>query len=158
MQNNVLPELDSTDRAIVATLQRDGRVTNIELAEAVHLSPSACLRRVKRLDELGVIERFTMLVNRRAIGKGTDVFVEITLTSQREDLLDEFEQAVELLPDVLSCHLMSGDADYLVRVAVGDVADFERLHREHLAQLPGVARLRSSFALRKVCERTELEL
>jgi Lrp/AsnC family transcriptional regulator, leucine-responsive regulatory protein len=158
MQNNVLPELDSTDRAIVATLQRDGRVTNIELAEAVHLSPSACLRRVKRLDELGVIDQFTMLVNRRAIGKGTDVFVEITLTSQREDLLDEFEQAVELLPDVLSCHLMSGDADYLVRVAVGDVADFERLHREHLAQLPGVARLRSSFALRKVCERTELEL
>ena len=126
----------------------------MDLAEAVHLSPSACLRRVRRLEEDGYIERYVALLDPQRVGLGTDVFVEITLASQAEDVLDAFERAVAERPEVMSCHLMAGEFDYLVHVVVSDVAAYEVLHRTHLAQLPGVARMVSSFALRPVCART----
>ena len=146
--------LDRVDRAILALLQEDGRAANVDLAEAVHLSPSACLRRVRRLEEDGYIERYVALLDPQRVGLGTDVFVEITLASQAEDVLDAFERAVAERPEVMSCHLMAGEFDYLVHVVVSDVAAYEVLHRTHLAQLPGVARMVSSFALRPVCART----
>ncbi len=146
--------LDHVDRAILALLQEDGRAANVDLAEAVHLSPSACLRRVRRLEEDGYIERYVALLDPQRVGLGTDVFVEITLASQAEDVLDAFERAVAERPEVMSCHLMAGEFDYLVHVVVSDVAAYEVLHRTHLAQLPGVARMVSSFALRPVCART----
>jgi Lrp/AsnC family transcriptional regulator, leucine-responsive regulatory protein len=155
---DIVSDLDSIDRVLLNQLQMDTRLSNVELAELVHLSPSACLRRVRRLEDDGFIAAYVMLINRRAIGRATDVFVEISLTSQREDLLDEFERAIATHPEIVSCHLMSGDSDYLVRVAVADVAGYERVHREVLAQLPHVARLKSSFALRAVCERTAHQL
>jgi len=133
-------------------------MANVDLAEAVHLSPSACLRRVRRLEEGGSIDRYVALVDPSAIGLGTDVFVEITLIGQDEGTLEEFERAVSDRPEIMSCHLMAGDFDYLVRVVVRDVADYEVLHRTHLAQLPGVARMVSSFALRPICDRTAVPL
>ena len=150
--------LDHVDRAILRLLQEDGRMANVDLAEAVHLSPSACLRRVRRLEEGGSIDRYVALVNPSAVGLGTDVFVEITLSGQDEGTLEEFERAVSERPEIMSCHLMAGGFDYLVHVVVRDVADYEVLHRTHLAQLPGVARMVSSFALRPICDRTAVPL
>lgn len=156
--NQAKNDLDHVDRAILRLLQQDGRMANVDLAEAVHLSPSACLRRVRRLEEGGSIDRYVALVDPSAIGLGTDVFVEITLIGQDEGTLEEFERAVSDRPEIMSCHLMAGDFDYLVRVVVRDVADYEVLHRTHLAQLPGVARMVSSFALRPICDRTAVPL
>ena len=151
-------EPDATDRLLLAMLQADGRVTNAALAEGVHLSPSACLRRVRRLEEIGVITGYVAVLDRSLIGRGTSVFVEITLTSQHEDRLKEFEAVVVAVPEVLSCHLMAGNSDYLLHVAADDVADYERIHKTHLARLPHVAQLRSSFALRTVCDRKAHDL
>jgi Lrp/AsnC family leucine-responsive transcriptional regulator len=150
--------LDHTDRRILEQLQIDGRISNVDLAVRVHLSPSACLRRVRRLEDEGVIESYVMLVNQATIGRPTNVFVEITLQSQSEEALDAFERAVAGCPDVMECYLMAGDGDYLLRVAAADVADYERIHRMHLSRLPGVARIRSSFGLRTVCKKTAFQL
>lgn len=153
-----LTAVDHVDRAILTMLQQDGRMANVDLAEAVHLSPSACLRRVRRLEEAGVIDRYAALLDPSRVGLGTDVFVEITLIGQDEATLDAFELAVAERPEIMSCHLMAGDFDYLVHVVVRDVAGFEVLHRTHLAQLPGVTRMVSSFALRPICDRTAVPL
>ena len=154
----MLSDLDTVDRTLLTILQTDARITNAALAEQVHLSPSACLRRVRRLEEAGVITGYVAVLDRSMIGRGTSVFVEITLTSQHEDLLDEFEAQVAVVPEVLSCHLMAGNSDYLLHVAADDVSDYERIHKSHLVRLPHVAQLRSSFALRTVCDRKAHEL
>jgi len=156
--NNAQSSLDAVDRAILSLLQDDGRLANVDLADRVNLSPSACLRRVRRLEEEGFINQYVALIDPSKVGMGTNVFVEITLSSQAEDALDAFEAAVTARPEIMSCHLMAGDFDYLLRVVIDDVADYEALHRTHLAQLPGVARLVSSFALRPVCDRTAYPL
>ena len=150
--------LDRTDRAILHELQLDGRISNVKLAERVNLSESACLRRVKLLEETGVIEGYMMLINQAAVGLPGNVFVEITLNRQQREDLDAFEASVSLVPEVMECYLMSGDYDYLLRVAVADASDYERIHHEQLTTLPGVARVRSSFALRAVKEKTELPI
>lgn len=147
--------LDDIDRSVLTELQADGRMTSAEIGARVGLSPSSALRRIRRLEEDGVIDRYVMLVDPAAIGRSVSVFVEVSLDSQAEDLLDEFEAAIAQTPEVMSCHLMAGDADYLVHVVCVDVADYERIHRQHLASLPHVARLRSSFAIRQVCQRTD---
>ena len=150
--------LDRTDRAILHELQLDGRISNVKLAERVNLSESACLRRVKLLEETGVIEGYMMLINQAAVGLPGNVFVEITLNRQQREDLDAFEASVSLVPEVMECYLMSGDYDYLLRVTVADASDYERIHHEQLTTLPGVARVRSSFALRAVKEKTELPI
>ena len=147
-------DLDRTDVAILNLLQADGRMTNADLAEAIHLSASATLRRVRRLEESGVIHRYVMLIDPARIGLPTSVFVEISLSSQQEGVLDEFEARVVEIPEVMSCHLMAGQADYLLHVVCADVADYERIHRSQIAQLPGVATLRSNFAIRTVSNPT----
>ena len=157
-KDHAVVELDGTDKVILTYLQQNGRMTNADLAGAIHLSPSATLRRVRRLEEEGVIEKYVMLVNPSAIGRPTSVFVEMTLASQHEDVLDRFEELVVQIPEVISCHLMAGTADYLIHVVCADVADYERIHRAHLAQLPGIAQLHSSFAIRTVTERTAYSL
>lgn len=150
--------LDFVDSSILDALQADGRITNADLADRVGLSPSACHRRVRRLESEGVIERYVALVDRSLVGRGVSVFVEVSLESQRESLLDEFETQIALVPHVQSCHLMAGNADYLVHVTCTDVADYETIHREYLAGLPGVIRIRSSFAIRTVTDTTALDL
>ena len=151
-------KLDRTDQALIAELQRDGRLTNRELAERVHLSESACLRRVRALEEAGVIDRYAALVNQSKVGLPGNVFVSITLNRQEQADLRAFEEAVRRVPEVMECYLMTGQQDYLLRVVVSDPADFERLHSQHLTRLPGVARVQSSFALRTVRKSTELPM
>lgn len=151
-------EFDRIDRRILQLLQEDGRLTNAALAEKVALSPSATLRRVQRLEAEGVIAGYTALIDPEATGRATNVFIEVTLGSQREDALNAFEQAVRDCTDILECHLMSGGSDYLLRVAVRNTQDYERIHKQHLSRFPNVARIRSSFALRTVCKRTVIEL
>lgn len=151
-------ELDPLDYEILKCLQGDGRITSTDLADQVGLSASATSRRVRRLERSGVIDRYVMIVNPSAIGREVSVFVEIALDSQAEDRLDAFESAIRNTPEVMSCHLMAGEFDYLVHVACVDVADYERVHRQHLAQLPHVSRLRSSFAIREVCERSDYSI
>lgn len=150
--------LDGVDRSILDILQHDGRITNSDLAATVGLSPSACHRRVRQLESDGIIEGYAALVSRDAIERSVSVFVEVSLESQREDVLDAFEQEIRKVPDVMSCHLMAGNADYLIHVTCRDVADYEAIHREHIAVLPGVTRLRSSFAIRTVTDTTALPL
>ena len=148
--------LDATDRRILAVLQKEGRITNADLSERVNLSPSACHRRVQQLEEAGYIDKYVALLNTRKMGKPTTVFVEITLQSQAEDLLDAFEREVARVPDILECHLMAGTADYLLKVMAEDTEDFARIHRQHLSRLPGVRQMQSSFALRTVVQTTAL--
>ena len=150
--------LDRTDRAILYELQMDGRISNVRLAEQVNLSESACLRRVKLLEEAGVIGGYAMLISQAAVGLPGNVFVEIALNRQRREDQDAFEAALVRVPEVMECYLMSGEYDYLLRVVVADAADYERIHHEQLTSLPGVARVRSSFALRAVTKRTELPI
>lgn len=157
-QNLRMEPPDATDVAILEILQEDGRITNADLAARVSLSASACLRRVRRLEDDGVIDRYVALVRTESVGRPTSVFVEISLSSQREEELDAFEDAIRATPEVMECHLMAGDADYLVKVQCADVADYERIHRHYLAVLPGVTRLRTSFALRTVLATTSLDL
>jgi DNA-binding Lrp family transcriptional regulator len=149
-------KLDRTDRTILAELQRDGRLSNRELAEKVHLSESACLRRVRALEEAGVIDRYAALISQSKVGLPGNVFVSITLNRQEQADLAAFEEAVKRVPEVMECYLMTGAQDYLLRVVVSDAADFERLHSQHLTRLPGVARVQSSFALRTVRKSAEL--
>lgn len=151
-------DLNTTDRALLNQLQHDASLNNNELADRIGLSPSATLRRVKRLEADGIIARQVILLDPATIDRGTTVFVEISLASQEETMLDAFEAAVVDSPDVMACHLMAGDADYIVQVACADVADYERIHRTHLAMLPGVTRIRSSFSLRTVANRTAFDL
>ncbi|MBT0959279.1 Lrp/AsnC family transcriptional regulator [Alphaproteobacteria bacterium KMM 3653] len=149
-------ELDSTDRRILTVLQRDGRMSNADLSERISLSPSACHRRVQRLEESGLIAGYVALLDARLLGLPTTVFVEIRLSGQTDEVLDGFEKAVARVPEVLECHLMAGTADYLLKVVARDTDDFARLHRRHLANLPGVLQIQSSFALRRVLKTTAL--
>ncbi|WP_037316872.1 Lrp/AsnC family transcriptional regulator [Ruegeria halocynthiae] len=148
--------LDTTDRKILAALQRDGRMSNAELSEQVNLSPSACHRRVQRLEVDGYIRKYVALLDARKMNVPTTVFVEITLQGQAEELLDAFEKAVARIPDVLECHLMAGTADYILKVVAENTEDFARIHRQYLSRLPGVAQMQSSFALRTVFKTTAL--
>ena len=150
--------LDEIDRRILRAVQRDGRMSNAEVSEIVHLSPSACHRRVQRLEKDGYIIDYVALLDARKVGVPTTVFVEITLQGQADEILDAFEKAVARIPDVLECHLMAGTADYLLKVVAEDTDDFARIHRQYLARLPGVGQMQSSFALRTVCKTTALPI
>jgi Lrp/AsnC family transcriptional regulator, leucine-responsive regulatory protein len=142
-------ELDRYDRAILRLLQQDARITNTALASKVSLSESACLRRVRALEESGIIEGYTALIDQHKAGFPVNVFVSITLDRQSQPGLEAFEGAVRKVPEVMECYLMTGEHDYLLRLVVADMADFERLH-QHLTRLPSVARVQSSFAMRIV--------
>ena len=150
------PRLDETDGRILQALQQRGRLSNADLAEQINLSPSACHRRVQRLEAEGIIRGYVALVDPRKVGRPTTVFVEITLSGQADEVLDAFEKAVARVPDVLECHLMAGSADYLLKVVANDTEDFARIHRRYLATLPGVQQMQSSFALRTVRQTTAL--
>lgn len=149
-------QLDDIDRRLLRALQRKGRMSNGELSEHANLSPSACHRRVQRLEKQGVIRDYVALLDARKLDMPTTVFVEITLQGQTEEVMDAFEKAVARIPDVLECHLMAGTADYMLKVVAENTDDFARIHRQHLARLPGIAQMQSSFALRTVFKTTAL--
>jgi Lrp/AsnC family transcriptional regulator, leucine-responsive regulatory protein len=144
------------DRRILTVLQKSGRMSNADLSERVHLSPSACHRRVQRLEKDGYIRDYVALVDPRRIGLPTTAFVEITLSGQADELLEAFEREVARVPEVLECHLMAGKSDYLLKVVAQDTDDFARIHRQKLVRLPGVQGMQSSFALRTVFKTTAL--
>ncbi len=150
--------LDAIDRKILVELQRDGRLTNNDLAERVGLSPSPCLRRVKRLEEDGVIARYVALVDPLAMGLEITVFVRVALERQEASELDRFERAIARWPEVLECYLMTGEADYQIKVVARSLAEFESFLREKLTKVPGIAKIQSSFAFRPVTYRTELPI
>lgn len=151
-------DLDPTDIRILKALQKKGRISNADLSEAVNLSASACHRRVQRLEQEGFIKDYVALLDARKIGMPSTVFVEITLQTQADEVLEAFEAAVRRVPAVLECHLMAGKADYILKVVAEDTEDFARIHRQYLTRLPGVAQMQSSFALKTVFKTTALPL
>nr|WP_176596352.1 Lrp/AsnC family transcriptional regulator [Sphingobium sp. 15-1] len=150
--------LDDLDRRMLAELQADGRMTNLELSEKVGLSPSPCLRRLKQLEAQGVITRYVALVDPDQLGLGVTAFVRIRLDQQDDRHLTIFEEAVAQFPEVMECYLMSGDSDYQLRLVVEDLKAFENFLRYKLTRIEGVSQLTTSFALRPVVYKTALPI
>src|SRR5262249_36932460 len=147
---NLDNRMDSVDLRILLELQRDAKLTNVELARRVHLSPSPCLTRVRSLEKAGVIRRYVTLLDPRAIGLGVSVFMQITLEKQHAEVLARFEEAIQRIPEIMECYLIAGSADYLLRVVVPDVAALNDFIANTLGKIPGVANIRSSFTLKQV--------
>lgn len=150
--------LDTVDFRILDELQKDGSLSNVELARRVHLSPSPCLARVKALEANGTINRYVALVNASALGLGLNVFINISLRTQSKQALADFEQHIAVHDEVMECYLMTGDSDYLIRVAVADMAALERFILDQLTPIPGLEKIRTSFTLKQVRYKTALPL
>lgn len=150
--------LDEIDRKILKHLQDEARISNADLADRVGLSPAPCLRRVRSLEDHGLIKKYVTLLDPAALDLAVTVFVQISLDLQVEDRLEIFERAINRCPEVLECYLMTGDADYLVRVVVPDVAAYERFLKDVLTRVDGVAGIKSSFALKQVKYSTVLPI
>ncbi|MEP5765273.1 MAG: Lrp/AsnC family transcriptional regulator [Halieaceae bacterium] len=154
-----MPDIDRIDRRIIAELQHDGGLSNLELSERVGLSPSPCLRRVKQLEEAGIIRRRVTIMDQEALGLSLTVFVQVSLGNQVPGMLEHFEEKVATYPEVLECSLVTGsDADYLLKAVIPDMSHYERFLLRELNQIDGVSHIRTSFALRRVVNRTELPL
>jgi len=149
-------ELDAIDRRILTAIQTNARMRNVDLAEAVGLSASPCLRRVKRLEDAGVIRDYVTLVDQQAVGLPVSIFISVTLERQVEKALEEFEATIRSWPEVMECYLMTGDADYLLRVVTADLSAYERFLMDRLTRVTGVAAIKSSFSLKQVVYRTAL--
>ena len=159
MRNEAVAEkLDAIDRAILRVLQVEGKLSNVELAERVHLSPSACLRRVKALEDSGVIDQYVALLNPKAVGQAGTSFTIVNLEKLTQKAMGAFEQAVRDVPEVLDCFYVAGTNDYLLRFTYNDAADLERLHLDVLERLPGVVRSNSMLVLRTVKKTTALDI
>ena len=150
--------LDKIDLRILHHMQEDARLTNVELAERVGLSPSPCLRRLRRLEDDGVIHGYMTFVDQTKVGLPVSVFVSVALKEQSEAAIEEFEAAVAALPEVMECYLMTGTSDYHLRVVTLNLADYERFLKHHLTRIPAIASIQSSFALKQVIYRAALPL
>ncbi|HLK71179.1 MAG TPA: Lrp/AsnC family transcriptional regulator [Steroidobacteraceae bacterium] len=150
--------LDRTDRRILRELQQAARLSNAALAERIGLSESACLRRVRLLEQAGVIERYTAVLNAVRVGMTVSFIVRITLRGQTDRDLEAFERAAAVVPEITECDLTTGESDYVLRVVAHDAEDFERLHSKVLTKLPGVARVDSSFVLRSIVKSAGLPI
>jgi Lrp/AsnC family transcriptional regulator, leucine-responsive regulatory protein len=149
--------LDAIDQRILSALQKDGRLSNVQLADKAGLSESACLRRVRLLEQNGIIDKYVMLVDQAAIGKPGNVFVRVTLEGQQKEKLQHFETEIVKVKEVMECYLMSGDSDFLLRIVVRDNEDYMRIHNR-LTGIPEVLRVQSSFALKTVVKKTEMPI
>ena len=150
--------LDAIDRRILERLQHDGRLSNADLAEQVGLSSSPCWRRVKALEEAGVIKGYAAQLDAKSVGLSVNVFMSVSLSTQVEKALKDFERAAAERPEVMECYLMTGDSDYLIRVMLPDIAALERFILEQLTPIPGIEKIRSSFTLKQVRYKTALPL
>ncbi len=150
--------LDSVDIRILRELQQDGSLSNADLAKRVHLTPSPCLARVRALESSGVIDRYVALAKPAALGLGLNVFISISLRAQNKEALAVFEQRIAEHDEVMECYLMTGESDYLIRVAVTDIGALEKFILEQLTPIPGIEKIRSSFALKQVRYKTALPL
>jgi len=151
-------KLDTIDIRILNELQNDSSHSNVELAKRVHLSPSPCLMRVKALKDKGVIRNYVALADPKLLGLGLNVFISISLKEQSKQALGDFEQRISEHDEVMECYLMTGDSDYLIRVAVADMGALEKFILEQLTPIPGIEKIRSSFALKQVRYKTALPL
>ena len=151
-------KLDPIDIRILNELQNDSSHSNVELAKRVHLSPSPCLMRVKALKDKGVIRNYVALADPKILGLGLNVFISISLKEQSKEALSQFEQRISEHDEVMECYLMTGDSDYLIRVAVADMGALEKFILEQLTPIPGIEKIRSSFALKQVRYKTALPL
>ena len=151
-------KISAVDAKILHRLQNNARISNVDLARAVGLSPSPCLRRVRALEDSGLIRSYATLLEPAALGLDVSVFVRVSLEKQVEKALERFETAVMKRSEVMECYLMTGDSDYLLRVVVPDIESFERFLLDHLTRIPGVASIKSSFALKQVKYGTALPL
>lgn len=156
MAKNKSHPLDAIDVRILAEIQRDGRITYTDLAERIGLSPSPCLRRVRMLEEAGVVTGYIATVDQTRVGLGINVFASVRLERQRESELENFNAAVKRWPEVMECYLMTGTHDYLMRIVVGSLEDYETFIRDRLSRLTGVASIQSSFALSCVKHKTAI--
>ena len=150
--------LDETDLKILKVLQSDARITNQELAERVGISPSPCLRRVRKLEQDGVIERYVTLVNPKAVSRGQHAFVEVRLEQQNRALTEKFEAEIQKLPEVLECYLMAGEWDYVLRVVVPDLEELRNFHMNKLGKVPGITNVKSIICMKQAKFSTELPL
>jgi len=153
-----ISELNKIDHNILRQLQENARLSNVELAERINLSQSPCLRRVRKLEAEGIIKGYVTLVDQNAVGLPVSVFVSVSLEKQVETALEQFETSIRERPEVMECYLMTGDADYLLRVVTADLAAYERFLLDHLTRIPGVASIKSSFALKQVTYKTALPI
>lgn len=151
-------QFDTIDRSILRTLQQDGRIQNVELAERVGLSPSPCLRRVKHLEETGVVERYVALVDPSKVGMGMTLFVRVWLTGQDEDTVNLFVEAVRKLPQIVECYLMAGDCDFLLRVVAPDLEGYRRFQIEHLGRIKGVSNIKTEVPMQKIKQSWEIPI
>jgi hypothetical protein len=158
MLNSSAVLIDEIDRRILQVLQTQAKTTNAELARRVGLSPSPCLARVRALERRGIISRHVTLLDPLKVGLGVSVFIQVSLEQQVERALNAFQAAIAAYPEVMECYLMTGDADYLLRVVVPDIQALERFIVERLSKIKGVANIRSSFALKQVKYETALPL
>jgi DNA-binding Lrp family transcriptional regulator len=150
--------LDETDINILKVLQRDARITNQDLAERVGISPSPCLRRVRKLEQDGVIERYVTLVNPKAVGRAQQAFIEVRLEHQNRALTERFEAEVQKLPEVLECYLVAGEWDYMLRVVVTDLDELRNFHMNKLGKVPGISNVKSNICMKQAKFSTELPL
>ncbi|HEX5262780.1 MAG TPA: Lrp/AsnC family transcriptional regulator [Phenylobacterium sp.] len=153
-----MTSLDAIDRRILIELQREGRLTNQDLADRVGLSPTACLRRMRRLEQIGVLSRYVALVDAAQVGLEITAFTRVSLERQDATLIDQFERTVAAWPEVLECYLMTGEADYQLKVVAAGLGGYEAFLREKLTRTPGVAKIHSSLAFRPIVNRTALPL
>ena len=151
-------KLDTLDKSILIALQNNARMSNVDLANRVGLSPSACSRRLEQLEKSGTIESYQAVISNKALGQSITSIVHITLDRQSEDQLTTFEKAVDECPHIVACFLMSGECDYIVRVNANDMEHFQEIHKNWLSTLPGVARMQSSFAMRTIVNRANINI
>ena len=149
-------KLDAIDRRILNVLQRDGRMQNVELAKDVGLSPSPCLRRVRLLEEAGVIERYVAVLNATKVGKGLTVFARVWLKGQDAETVDHFTEAVKKLPEVVECNLMAGDCDFVLRIVAADLDDYRQFQIKHLTRIKGVQSVKTEIPMQKIKLTSEL--
>lgn len=143
-------KLDAIDRHILTVLQRDGRMQNVELAAEVGLSPSPCLRRVRLLEEAGVIERYVAVLNATKVDKGLTVFARVWLKGQDAETVDHFTEEIKLLPEVVECHLMAGDCDFLLRIVAADLDDYRQFQIRHLTRIKGVLSVKTDIPMQNI--------
>ncbi len=157
---NIMPlyKLDMIDLNIINNLQKNARISNVELSEKVNISPSACLRRVRELENRGVIKGYASLIEASTLELGVNVMVNVKLERQVEKALESFEKAIQEWPEVMETYLMTGDSDYYLRIVVKDLPAYEKFLMEKLTRLPGVASIKSSFALKEIVHRTALPM
>lgn len=151
-------DLDRIDRRILAELQRDARIANVALAERIGLSPSPCLRRVKRLETAGIIRRYSAVIDAPRVGLGLSCFISVTLERNVEQVLEVFEEAIAERPEILECWPVTGEADFLLKIVTADLGAYERLMRDHLLRIPGISSTKTSFLLTPVKNETALPL